>query len=235
MFGRKIIIHESIHELIKKDIAFLGRSGIRLIPVRTNWQALEFHRADKADLIITHLDMADISGDSLCAVIRNDIELRNVSIILVCSDNEEHARRCLECGANVFLTTPLNTAVLLQEAHHLLHIAARRTCRVPIRIQATATTRDAQIEGEVENISSSGILFKTDALLGEGDEITCSFSLPYHGNIVTSAEITRVVEHESEKGFYMYGITFTNRTRKIISAVSAFVEEHCQDLMEGLA
>ena len=141
MFGKKIIIDESIHEIVKKDNSFFGRLDIRLVPVRTNWQALELHRADKADLIIINLDTPDIAGDSLCSIIRNDPTIRDLSIIIVCSDIEEHARRCMECGANAFITTPLNTAVLLQEAYHLLHIAARRTCRVPIRIQITPHPR----------------------------------------------------------------------------------------------
>lgn len=235
MFGKKIIIAENIHEIVKKDDSFFGRLDIRLVPVRTNWQALELHRADKADLIIINLDTPDIAADSLCSIIRNDPEIRDVSIIIVCSDSEEHARRCMECGANAFITTPLNAAVLLQEAYHLLHIAARKTCRVPIRIQVTATARETRITGQVENISSSGMLFKTGAYLGEGDEITCSFTIPDYGHIVTSAEIVRVVENKNEKDFFLCGIIFTNLTQKITAAVSAFVDEHCQDLMEGFA
>jgi CheY-like chemotaxis protein len=235
MSGKNIVIHESIHELIKHDVAFLGRSGMNVVPIRTNLQALEFHRADKADLIITNLDEPDMPGDSLCSAIRNDPELRDVSIIIVCSDSDEDARRCLECGANTCVARPLNGAVLLQEAYHLLQIAPRRTCRVPIRIRISATSGEKRITGEVENISSSGMLIKSDALLGEGDEITCSFSLPDHGHISISAEIVRVVEHETEKNMFLFGVTFTSQPRKVISAISAFVDEHCQDLVEGMA
>jgi len=219
---KKVIISEDISALIKKEKSFLNRSGIRILKADRNSKVLSLHKSEKADLIIAELDTSDMSGEKLCSFIREDDELRGVSIIIVSSGKEADTERCTKCSANAFISTPINSAVLLQEAYRLLNIAPRKSCRIPISIKFSGTLKGKPFSGRAENISSSGMLFWSSAVLFEGDAITCTISLPDSTQITSSAEIVRVLAGKpgDDTG---YGISFTGISTDALSAIEAFV------------
>lgn len=223
---KKVIIAEDIAAIIEKDRSIFNRSDIRTISAATNEEILALHKAEKADLIIANLDMPDMSGENLCALIRNDDELRGVSIIIVCSESGANLQRCALCGANAFLTSPINQAVLLQEAYQLLHVTSRRSCRVPVKFKMEGASKEKPFTGLTENISASGMLFRSPAILFEGDTIRCSFSLPGPTCISASADIVRVLKREdgtSEEN--LYGVIFSDISDPDISRIEAFVKQ----------
>jgi CheY-like chemotaxis protein len=228
---KKVIITDDIKEMLEKDLSFLDRSDIRTLVAADNEEILVLHRAEKADLIITDLNMPEISGENLCALIREDAALRNVSIIIVCSETAENLQRCAQCGANVFIPTPVNTAVLLQEAYQLLHVTPRKACRIPLKLKIEGAAKENSFTGHVNNISASGMLFQSSAILFEGDTIGCSFSLPDSPRITASAEIVRVIKKENEQGPHiLYGVKFPDLSDEDVSALESFVKgntSHC--------
>ncbi len=221
---KKVIIAEDLAAILERKKSFLDRSDIRLIAATTNEKALEFHRAEKADLIIAHLDTPDISGEMLCSLIREDNELRRVSVVIVCSPTETELERCTRCRANAFFTTPINITALLEDMHQLLHIAPRRSSRISVGIKLQGTSRRKPFFGFGENISISGMLFRTSAVLFEGDTIVCSFSLPGSAHITTDADIVRVHQRESEQDMNLYGVKFKNLGSAAFAAIEAFVK-----------
>jgi len=138
---KKVIIAKDIWAVLYKEQSFLNRSDIRIFTATTNEKALAIRKNEKADLIIAKLDTPKMSGEILCSLIRENEELRNVSVIIVCSENEADLERCEQCRANVFISSPINNAILLQEAHQLLHIAPRMSLRVPINIKLNGTKK----------------------------------------------------------------------------------------------
>jgi two-component system sensor histidine kinase RpfC len=157
---KKVIIAEDLKASLEKDRSFFDRSGIRTMGAASNDEILDLHRAEKADLIITNLDMPGLSGENLCSLIRNDNALRSVSIIIVCSETAANLQRCTQCGANAFIASPVNTAVLLQEAHHLLHVTQRKTCRIPLKIRIEGKSMGKPFTGSIENISTQACSFR---------------------------------------------------------------------------
>lgn len=222
---KKVIIAEDIWAILEKEQSFLNRSGIRIFPAASNEKALALHKAEKADLIIAKLNMQEMSGEMLCSLIRNDDELRNVSIIIVCSENDADLERCVRCRANAFISSPINSAVLLQEAHRLLHIAPRMSFRIPINVKLHGTSKEKPFTGYIENISTSGMLFRAAVILSEGDTIRCSFSLPDSTHITTTTEIVRVLLKETEHDTNRYGINFTDLSADTISAIEGLVKK----------
>ncbi len=225
---KKVIIAEDIKAILEKEQSFLSRAGIRIFTAATNERALSLHRDEKADLIIAKLDTPGMSGEMLCSLIRDDEELRNVSLIMVCSASEADLERCVQCSANVFISSPINSAVLLQEAHQLLHIAPRTSCRISMSVKLEGRSKGIPFIGSLENISTSGMLFRTAALLSEGDTVQCSFSLPDSTRITANAEIMRVLGKEAGQDTNRYGIRFTDPGVDLISAIEALVEKECQ-------
>lgn len=219
--AKKVIIPEDVHAVFKREQSFLNRSGISTFTTVTNEEALDLHRSEKADLIVAYLELPGMKGETLCSLIRSSDELRKVSIILVCPGNAADDVRCLQCGANSFITFPIRSAVLLQEAYQLLNIAPRRSCRIPISVTMEGMSKGKPFEGLIENISASGILFRSAALLDEGDSIKCSFSLLGSAKMNVRAEIVRAVEKENDLDTYLYGVRFVGPGNDVTFAIEA--------------
>ena len=224
---KRVIIAEDVKAILEKEQNFLCREDIRIFPVSSNKQALALHRAENADLLIVNLDSPDMGGETLCSLIREDKELCKVSIIIISSDTKSDAERCLQCRANASLTGPLDCAILLEEMHKLIHIAPRKSLRVPLSIQIQIVSKGKPSIAYSENISVSGMLLFSEAPLFKGDTITCSFYLPDSTHIKVSAEIIRILDKETEHDTNYYGIKFIDVSTHCGSAIEAFVERAC--------
>ena len=222
---KKVIIAKDIRAIVEKKKTFLDRSEVRLFAAPSNEKVLALHRAIKADLIVAKLNMPEMSGETLCSLIRDDEELRDVSIIVVCSENESDLARCIQCRANAFISSPVDTELLLQEAHRLLNIAPRTSYRIPIRVKFFGKSKQRVFTGYTENLSSSGMLLCTMSHLFEGDSVMCSFSVPVSTQITVQAEVVRVLGKEPEHNTNCYGIKFTELGANATSAIQAFVEK----------
>ena len=225
---KKIIIAADIYEALQEEQSFLNRSDIKTFTAVTNEDVLAVHKAEKADLIVAKLDTPSMNGETLCSLIREDQDLSRVSMLIVCSNSPSDHERCLSCRANAFFSIPVNNAVLLQEMYQLLHIPPRMSCRIPISVKIEGTLRKMPFTAHIENISTSGMLFRTAAYLSEGDTITCTFSLPGYSRVTANAEIVRVVESKRKKEPHVYGIKFIDLAVESLSAIEAFVEKECQ-------
>jgi CheY-like chemotaxis protein len=221
---KKVIIAKDIRAILEKKKTFLDRSAVRLFSAPSNEKVLALHRAIKADLIIAKLNMPEMSGETLCSLIRDDEELRHVSIIIVCSENESDLARCIQCRANAFISSPINTELLLQEAHRLLNIAPRTSYRIPIRVKFFGKSKQRVFTGYTENLSSSGMLLCTMSHLFEGDSVMCSFSVPVSTQITVQAEVVRVLGKD-EHNANCYGIKFTDLSASATSAIQTFAEK----------
>ena len=223
MLMKKVIISEDLKMIVDKDKSFLNRSDVMIFAAATNERVLALHKAEKANLIIAKLDTPDMCGEKLCSLIREDHALRNVSLILVSSDTEAARERCIQCRANAFVASPINGAILLAEAHQLLHIAPRSSGRVPISVKLNGTSKKTILTGASEDISTSGMLFQAAAGFFEGDTIRCSFALPGSTPINAQAEIVRVVTEETQSDANRYGVKFLDLDSAALSAIGAFV------------
>jgi DNA-binding response OmpR family regulator len=223
---KKVIIAEELQPVIAKERSFLNRSGIKIISAATNDEALEMHRSNKADLIIAMLKGKGMSGEELCAAVRDDEALRRVSLMLVCSSSEEDRELCLRCRANAFVTTPVSPAVLLQEAHHLLSIAPRESLRTEIDVMLSLSSGKEHYPGRSENISESGMLIASEVEIHEGDTIGCTFELPGIGQVNTNAVVVRASEERDAKGLHRYGIAFIDPSKDMVYAIKVFIRKH---------
>ena len=148
--------------VLRKEQNFLGRSDISIAVADSNSSALELHKEKQADLIVSRLDDKELSGEKLCSLIRKDSKLRSVSIIIVCSGDNADLKRCVGCSANAFISSPLNTAILLQEAYQLLNIAQRKSCRIELKVKCEGTVKGRPFAGHAENISTTGMLLSSE-------------------------------------------------------------------------
>ncbi len=92
---KKVIIAKDVKGVLDEEKSFLSRSDLRIFTAASNEKALALHRSVKADLIVAKLNMPEMSGERLCSLIRDDEELRSVSLIIICSDADSDLERSI--------------------------------------------------------------------------------------------------------------------------------------------
>ncbi|MEW6067669.1 MAG: response regulator [Nitrospirota bacterium] len=226
---KKILIINDIKSAIEKKESFFNRENIKMLTSSSNEEVLSIHKAEDVDLIITRLDTPQMDGETLCSLIRDDKNLRRVSIIMVCSGIKSDIERQSQCRANAFIHEPISLSILSEKAHQLLNIAQRESLRSPVAIKVHGKYKDKPFLCISENISASGMLLQTDRIIDQGDNIMCAFFLPNSVHILTEAKIVRVVEKKTEFDTYHYGIIFSNFNSKNKVSIEAYTKEKRRD------
>ncbi|OGW38389.1 MAG: hypothetical protein A2Y97_08105 [Nitrospirae bacterium RBG_13_39_12] len=227
---KKILIAKDIKSAIDKKESFFNRENIKILTSSSNEEALSIHKKEQLDLIITRLDTPQMDGETLCSLIRNDKTLRRVSIIIICSNIKSDIDRQSRCRANLFMHEPLDLSIMFEKAHQLLSVAQREYLRAPVVIKVHGKYKGKPFLCISENISASGMLFQTEKIIDQGDNIVCSFFLPNSVHIFTEAEIVRVIEKKIEFDTYYYGIKFSDIKISEKSAIETYIKEKLRRL-----
>jgi DNA-binding response OmpR family regulator len=222
---KKILIARDIHDLLQSSNTFLSRTDFTVLVAETNDELLKIHRAKRVNLIITKLDMPGMPSEELCSLIRGDVDLRAVSLIMVCQDTRAAIEQSTRCRANAVLLSPVHPVLLMAKAQQLLDIAERETLRVLLNASVETLSKDESFYCRTRNVSATGMLIETDQPLNEGDRLTCVFYLPNARKVTASCKIIRTIERAPGDEDYQYGLMFTNLTPESKKLLSDYVEE----------
>lgn len=225
---KKILIAQELHALLSQDMAFLNRAGITVFSASSNDEALNIHRAERVNLIITQLNMPGMSTAQFCARIREEADLRAVSLIMVCENNPAEKEQSSRCKANAVLLRPVHPVVLMVKAQQLLEIASRESYRVLLRARVESQTRNEQFFCRSMNISATGMLIETEKQFDEGTRLFCSFFLPDAKRVEAAGKIVRTLKKTNGKDGNHYGFMFTEISPEAKQSLAAFVEERAQ-------
>jgi CheY-like chemotaxis protein len=216
---KKVLVANQLEDLFRESGLF-DRSSLVYLHAGSNEEILRIHSWEKADLIVTQLDMPGMSSEELFSLIRNSEELRHVSTILVCKDTLAQRERCKQCSANAVFTTPVDNVMLQLKVQQFLNVAQRKAYRAVMAVAIQGRFRDKPLPFYAENISSSGMLIRAQEPLAKGDGVFFSFFLPNGIHISGYGEIVRVVKFASTDAF-LYGIKFTNLDPEMKTAIEA--------------
>ncbi len=219
---KKIIVATAQSSPFGKEKSILDRSDLAIFHASTGTDALNIHKTEKADMIIMDLDLPVIHGDKVCSIIRDDDEMRRVSIALLCDNNKSDIERCIEAKANAYFIRPIDPVLLDDKISQLLNIAERRTCRILIRIEVQCEVKKSSFFCSSKDLSASGILLETDKPLVKGDKITCSFFLPNSVRIMAEGRVVRV-QRKTVRTFF-YGVEFVSLKHEYKTIIQTFVK-----------
>jgi CheY-like chemotaxis protein len=222
---KKILIARDLHVLLKQNDTFLKRTDLAVFVAATNDEALKIHRLERVNLIIAQLDMPGMTSEQFCSMIREDEDLRAVSMIMVCADTPEAIERSVQCRANVVLQYPVHPFVLMVKAQQLLDIAAREMLRVLLSASVEGRVEDEPFLCRVRNISATGMLIECDTPLAEGARLSCMFYLPNARKIEVSGRIMRSLEQSPGHEVRQYGLMFTDITNEAKRLLADYVEK----------
>jgi two-component system chemotaxis response regulator CheY len=219
---KKILIVDKLNAAIEKKKSMLSRSDFTILTATSGEEAVRIHREEKADLILTELEMPVMSGDALCSRVRSDPELKKVSVIIICSNGESDIRRCQACGANAYVAKPVNPNELFQKVGELLNVPARLSMRLLIKVSVKGKFKGDPFFSSSKNISATGILLETDKTLEKGDSITCSYFLGAD-QVESDGEVVRVVRRA--QGRNDYGVKFTGMDASSKAKIEQYVKK----------
>ena len=222
---QKIIITQDIKALLDREDNFLNRVDVKIFPVVSNEEALDIHRAEKADVIIANLDSQALSGELFCSTIRDNEDLCRVSLIIMHSGATSEIQRVFRCRANAFMKKSTDPAIIIEKARQLMSIPGREAYRSPIGIMVNCDNRRDPALGYSENISVTGMLFDSEKSFSKGEIISCWFVLPDSTHVRTVAEIVRISNRVTEHDTNRYGVRFVGLDPAFRTAISDYVRK----------
>ncbi len=220
---KKIIIARSILHSIGGQDVFFSRGNLKVYTARTSEEVLNIHGVQRADVIITESTLPLMGGVKLCAAIRGDADLKDVSIILVCDGTE--AEHCGEAHANAVLPKPLDPVQLFSKVSELLLVPRRQHIRSLLHVSVNGREGNSSFLGVSSNISISGLLLETDRPLKKGDAATCAVTIGRR-EIVAQCVVMRA--EKASSGKYRYGVKFVNLDMKALVLIEQFVKGRVQ-------
>lgn len=229
---KKILLVNASRYFIDEGKSLLDRKDFQVFMVPTVMQALQIHRQERVNLIVSDLRLPEMGGDVLCTRLRQEADARSVSVILICNDLPEDLERAARCGANVVLKKPFSPRSLLEQVEKLLAICIRRGYRVLLRAKVKGSIDDGVFFCTSQNLSVSGILIETDRQLKTGDVINCSFYLPGAAHIVADGEVARI--ERQVDGKYHCGIRFLDLSPEHRQDIEKFIADTIISTGEGL-
>jgi DNA-binding response OmpR family regulator len=222
---KKIIIARSILQNLEGSNTIFKRSNITFYPASSSEEIFNLHGVNRVDLIITDSALPLMGGARLCSKIREDVDLKYVSIIVVCDETAASRDQCLNAGANAVIQKPVDYGELLWKVSQFLAVPQRKDMRVLLRVTIAGREGDAPFFAQSRDISISGMQLETDRVLTPGDQLTCSVTIT-HTEITLTCRVERVGETVS--GRHRYGVRFINCDTKTLVVIEHFVKAQPQ-------
>jgi len=117
-------------QLIERVLA--QRPGVNLIPAMQGRLGLELARQHRPALILLDLNLADVSGEEVLHLLRDDPATAQIPVAIVSADAmPRQVQRLLAGGATAYLTKPFDVRELLDLVDKALEAYGRRSDSVP--------------------------------------------------------------------------------------------------------
>jgi adenylate cyclase len=118
----KILIVDDVPANVKLLADVLAFHGYEISTATCGAEALEQARRESPDLLLLDVMMPDMNGYEVCAAIRAEPALKVLPVVMVTALDQTERIKGLDCGADDFLTKPVNQPELLARVRSLLRI-----------------------------------------------------------------------------------------------------------------
>lgn len=187
----KLLLASQYRATIARYRALLQNWGIRILTTTSGYEAIRLHAEQQVDLIFSDYLLEDMSGPTLCTLIRHEERERPLPIVIACQNIGRRIVRSWQCGASAVLVKPLNRLQLLGAIGEQTGLNLIRGRRVGLLVLVTVKRAGKQLICFSRDISRTGMLLKSDFELNPGERIRCRFNLPDTGPVTLEGEVVR--------------------------------------------
>lgn len=117
----KILVADDNAQIVELLEAYLDPLGVQVQTASDGQATLDAVQAERPDLILLDVMMPKRSGFEVCRTLKEDPRYRDIPIIMITALNEDaDVERARECGADDFLSKPVNRLTLHRRIQALL-------------------------------------------------------------------------------------------------------------------
>lgn len=220
---KKILIVDPVYTRLLLEKTCLSRKEYQIFTANKGSEGFEKAKGVKPNLILFSTDLNDLDGADFCKKIRADEETKKTSLILVVAkDDDLKINEIMASGCNDFITFPLNRMVLDHKLEIYLNVAVRKALRVMVQLKIETNSEKGLHLGTSNNLSTSGMLLETPALLHLGEEIQLRFFLPK--NPIQIHAKAMVAREETGKNIRKYGLKFIDLKKEFENMIDNFTK-----------
>lgn len=223
MSQKKVLISDDLQPMLLQHQNVLTRSNIAVFPAASNDEILRIHFQEKVNLIVTRLSMPGLRTDELFTIIRQTPDLQHVSILMLRDDTIGQRELSRQCKCNAVMVMPVASDALHRKTQELLNVPTRQAYRVVFNVAADGKFGNKPFMCHMENISTAGMLIKTEQKFSPGMAISCSFYLPDGTRVSTHGEVVRTVGQNGLQTSNLYGIRFMDTHFEDKKAIERFI------------
>jgi CheY-like chemotaxis protein len=224
---KKILLASQYKLLLNRYTNLLINWGFDIIATTSGVEALKLHKEHKFDVIVTDFELKEMSGCTLCSLIRQGDDSRDVPIILTCHNIAKRMERCKLSGADAIIIKPIERVKLLEVIGEHVGLQLIRGKRVALEVSVTIKKDGREFICFSRDISSTGMLLKSDYALDPGNLITCRFTLPDFGQLELDGEVVRYMTDLNCDN--LYGVKFISIKSGYQKAISKYVDSCAKD------
>lgn len=123
----RVLVVDDNPQILELLEAYLESLPVNVTLAADGEQALAAVEASAPDLILLDIMMPRRSGFEVCRILKNDASYRDIPIVMITALNEVgDMERARECGADDFLSKPVNKIELLARVQNLLQLRQLR-------------------------------------------------------------------------------------------------------------
>jgi CheY-like chemotaxis protein len=203
---KKVLLVSASRVFLKRSSSLLSQRGFQLITLTNGLEALKLHDEYHFDLILADLQLEDMSGCTLCSLVRREEKTRHIPIVLICHNIAGSIQRIEQSGASAMLLKPIEPVQLLETIGSFIALQMVRSKRVMLNVKVLSKKSDLEFSCFSHDISKTGILLEAEYELEIGSRITCQFTLPGSNPVEIEGEVIRTLNTWECKT--LYGIKF---------------------------
>jgi two-component system alkaline phosphatase synthesis response regulator PhoP len=121
-----LIVDDNPQNLELLEIYCEGLEGVNILTATNGLEAMEQVTRNRPDLMLLDIMMPRMSGFEVCKQIKSNPETRDILVVMVTALNEtSDVERAAECGADDYLSKPIDRRALLDLVTNLLQSKQR--------------------------------------------------------------------------------------------------------------
>ncbi len=121
MKRKKLLLVDDENFFVDPIKLFLEKKDFEVVVAYDGMAGLIKARTENPDIVILDLMLSGFSGYQICSLLKFDIKYKDIPIIIVSARDTEKDRELGEsCGAELYLTKPIELELLLKNINQLI-------------------------------------------------------------------------------------------------------------------